>query len=122
MQCLHVIDEIDFLHEFLITNDATELSVIFVDLRVHGEATTVLQSENESIESIASLVTSRMLNAKSNVHFTTIGALPLLLFVFLLIVVGSAVRLEFVQIEKFPLAIRARFSRFQVVQCRVLLE
>lgn len=45
VQCLHVIDEIDFLHEFLIANYATKLPIIFMDLRVHGEAATVFQSE-----------------------------------------------------------------------------
>lgn len=48
VQCLHVIDKVDFLHEFLITNDTAKLPIIFMDLRVHGETAAVFQSETEN--------------------------------------------------------------------------
>lgn len=42
-----MIDEINFLHKFLIANDTTELSIIFMDFRVHGETAAVFQSKKK---------------------------------------------------------------------------
>lgn len=41
-----MIDQIDFLHEFLVAQNATELSIVFMDFRVHRETAAVFQSEN----------------------------------------------------------------------------
>lgn len=120
VQCLHVIDKIDFLHEFLITNDTTKLPIIFVNLRVHGETAAVFQSETENKIRVESWFWQS--NRNVDIHFAAVGTLPFLLFVLLLIVVGSTVRLKFMQVEEFALTLRARFCNLQVVQSTVFLE
>lgn len=127
VQRLYVIDEIDFLHEFLIANYATKLPIIFMNLRVHGETATVFQSENFNfrffvLDLRVTQNEHRDRWQKRNVHFTAIVALPFLLFVLLLIVVASTVHLKFMQIDELPLTIRARFGHFQIMQCTVFLE
>lgn len=57
-----MIDQIDFLHEFLVAQNATKLSIVFMDFRVHRETAAVLQSENtkkKTFPSVAATTNSR---------------------------------------------------------------
>lgn len=122
----NVIDQIDFLNEFLVTNRTSVLSIIAVDFQVHAEATSIFHSVKRIVMRTLAIEPFQKKkditkNEVDYLHFATI-----ITFVRSLggsrLGMGASMGFEFDQIDELLVAIGALLGRVHMMDCFVALQ